>query len=110
MGLYTPPPPPPLQPVKSNVEETITRAKRDNGGTDYYSGYLKQKDGNVISESQISMDDFTVLKVIGRGSYAKVLMCELKKTKQVYAMKVIKKALVMDEEVSGLASYCVTSS
>ena len=28
----------------------------------------------VISESQISLDDFTVLKVIGRGSYAKVLM------------------------------------
>lgn len=28
----------------------------------------------MISESQISLDDFTVLKVIGRGSYAKVLM------------------------------------
>ena len=55
---------------------------------------------NVISESQISLDDFTILKVIGRGSYAKVLMVELKTTKQIYAMKVIKKALVMDEEVS----------
>lgn len=56
---------------------------------------------NVISESQISLDDFNILKVIGRGSYAKVLMVELKNTKQIYAMKVIKKALVMDEEVSG---------
>ena len=28
----------------------------------------------VISESQISLDDFSILKVIGRGSYAKVLM------------------------------------
>lgn len=46
------------------------------------------------------MDDFDVLKVIGRGSYAKVLMVELKSTKQIYAMKVIKKALVMDEEVN----------
>ncbi len=45
------------------------------------------------------MEDFNILKVIGRGSYAKVLMCELKKTKQIYAMKVIKKSLVMDEEV-----------
>ena len=40
-----------------------------------------------------------LLQVIGRGSYAKVLMVELKSTKRIYAMKVIKKALVMDEEV-----------
>ncbi len=53
----------------------------------------------MISESQISLEDFSILKVIGRGSYAKVLMVELKSTKQIYAMKVIKKALVMDEEV-----------
>ena len=54
----------------------------------------------MISESQIKLDDFNILKVIGRGSYAKVLMVELKNTKQIYAMKVIKKALVMDEEVN----------
>lgn len=56
----------------------------------------------VLSESQISLDDFNILKVIGRGSYAKVLMVELKSSKEIYAMKVIKKALVMDEEVSCL--------
>ena len=87
------------QPLKSKEEEGVPK-KRDQG-TDYYSGYLKQQGSNVISESQISMDDFNILKVIGRGSYAKVLMCELKKTKQIYAMKVIKKSLVMDEEVRG---------
>ena len=33
---------------------------------------------NPISDSQISLDQFNVLKVIGRGSYAKVLMvCHL---------------------------------
>ncbi|XP_003383504.1 PREDICTED: atypical protein kinase C-like [Amphimedon queenslandica] len=53
---------------------------------------------NPVSESQISLDDFDILKVIGRGSYAKVLMVELKQTKRIYAMKVIKKELVMDEE------------
>lgn len=39
-----------------------------------------------------------LLRVIGRGSYAKVLMVELKKTRRIYAMKVIKKALVTDDE------------
>jgi atypical protein kinase C iota type len=37
--------------------------------------------------------------VIGRGSYAKVLMVEQKTTDRVYAMKVIKKELVNDDEV-----------
>ena len=49
-------------------------------------------------QKQYSLDDFELIKVIGRGSYAKVLMVELKKTKRIYAMKVIKKALVTDDE------------
>ncbi|XP_022916909.1 atypical protein kinase C isoform X2 [Onthophagus taurus] len=50
------------------------------------------------SERQYSLNDFELIRVIGRGSYAKVLMVELKKTKRIYAMKVIKKALVTDDE------------
>ncbi|KRZ28246.1 Protein kinase C iota type [Trichinella pseudospiralis] len=46
----------------------------------------------------ITIDDFNLLKVIGRGSYAKVLQVEYKKTGQLYAMKVIKKTMVTDEE------------
>ena len=47
----------------------------------------------------ISIDHFDLIRVIGRGSYAKVLMVELKETKMLYAMKVIKKELVTDDEV-----------
>ncbi|KAG6447691.1 atypical protein kinase C isoform X4 [Manduca sexta] len=50
------------------------------------------------SQRQYSLDDFELIRVIGRGSYAKVLMVELKRTKRIYAMKVIKKALVTDDE------------
>ena len=56
----------------------------------------KDPDSNAIS-----LADFDLIRVIGRGSYAKVLMVELKKTKRIYAMKVIKKELVTDDEVSG---------
>ena len=49
--------------------------------------------------SVISLNDFELIRVIGRGSYAKVLMVELKKTRRIYAMKVIKKELVTDDEV-----------
>jgi len=48
--------------------------------------------------NMVSLADFDLIKVIGRGSYAKVLMVELKSTKRIYAMKVIKKELVTDDE------------
>ncbi|XP_026462963.1 atypical protein kinase C isoform X2 [Ctenocephalides felis] len=49
-------------------------------------------------QRQYSLSDFELIRVIGRGSYAKVLMVELRKTRRIYAMKVIKKALVTDDE------------
>lgn len=57
-------------------------------------------DGDNLNDMQrqYSLNDFELIKVIGRGSYAKVLMVELKRTKRIYAMKVIKKALVTDDE------------
>uniref|UniRef100_A0A914XDQ6 Protein kinase C n=1 Tax=Plectus sambesii TaxID=2011161 RepID=A0A914XDQ6_9BILA len=47
---------------------------------------------------RVSLDDFNLLTVIGRGSYAKVLQVEHKATKQIYAMKIIKKEMFNDDE------------
>ena len=44
------------------------------------------------------MEDFDLIKVLGRGNYAKVLLVELKTTKRLYAMKVIKKEMVIGDE------------
>jgi len=52
----------------------------------------------ATKSNMVSLADFDLIKVIGRGSYAKVLMVELKSTKRIYAMKVIKKELVTDDE------------
>ncbi|XP_034834680.1 atypical protein kinase C isoform X3 [Maniola hyperantus] len=59
---------------------------------------VRNEDLEPGSQRQYSLDDFELIRVIGRGSYAKVLMVELRRTKRVYAMKVIKKALVTDDE------------
>ncbi|KAG8581218.1 hypothetical protein GDO81_007590 [Engystomops pustulosus] len=48
--------------------------------------------------SSLGLQDFDLLRVIGRGSYAKVLLVKLKKTERIYAMKVVKKELVNDDE------------
>ncbi|XP_078615167.1 protein kinase C iota type-like isoform X19 [Branchiostoma floridae x Branchiostoma japonicum] len=50
------------------------------------------------SDHHIGLDEFDLLRVIGRGSYAKVLMVRLRKTQRIYAMKVVKKELVNDDE------------
>lgn len=43
------------------------------------------------------MNDFELIKCIGRGSYAKVLLVKLKATGMLYAMKIIKKELLKEE-------------
>lgn len=57
-------------------------------------------DGIKLSQGLVlGLADFDLIRVIGRGSYAKVLLVRLKKNEQVYAMKVVKKELVHDDEV-----------
>jgi len=47
---------------------------------------------------KVSIDDFNLLTIIGRGSYAKVVQAEHKQTKQIYAVKIIKKEMFTDDE------------
>lgn len=56
-------------------------------------------EGIQISQG-LSLGDFDLIRIIGRGSYAKVLLVRLKKNEQIYAMKVVKKELVHDDEVT----------
>lgn len=55
---------------------------------------LEKNSSNV---KQASLEAFSTLKVIGKGSYGKVFLVEHKETKKVYAMKVLKKAAILDE-------------
>uniref|UniRef100_A0A3Q2DVC0 protein kinase C n=1 Tax=Cyprinodon variegatus TaxID=28743 RepID=A0A3Q2DVC0_CYPVA len=56
-------------------------------------------DGIKLSQgTTLGLSDFELIRVIGRGSYAKVLLVRLKKNEQIYAMKVVKKELVHDDE------------
>ncbi|XP_049876039.1 atypical protein kinase C isoform X3 [Pectinophora gossypiella] len=99
----------PIDPVKddANGESTLGRAASVRSRADPSPPLPETPPAPVVprtedlepgSQRQYSLDDFELIRVIGRGSYAKVLMVELKRTKRVYAMKVIKKALVTDDE------------
>ena len=47
------------------------------------------------------MEDFELLKVLGRGAFGKVVLCKEKESSALYAMKILKKTMVCDKnEVS----------
>ena len=43
----------------------------------------------------VSLDDFDLLKVIGRGSFGKVMQVRKKDTNKIYAMKILKKETII---------------
>merc|ERR1719186_1085130 len=51
----------------------------------------------VFNENKVSMEDFELLKVLGRGAFGKVVLCREKATRTMYAMKIIKKSAVFDK-------------
>lgn len=63
-----------------------------------------EQEGSIASENReivsvnpkaprttATIDDFTLLSVLGKGSYAKVILVRKKDNQQVYALKVLKK-------------------
>ena len=44
-----------------------------------------------MNNSKITIEDFSILKVVGKGSYGKVLLVNKNDDSKVYAMKVLKK-------------------
>lgn len=48
--------------------------------------------------TKFKFDDFKILKLVGRGTFGKVYLVKNQKNNQVYAMKSIRKDVVIDHE------------
>jgi len=48
----------------------------------------------IDPSKKISKDDFTNIKIIGKGSFGVVYLVKKKENNKIYAMKVLKKDLV----------------
>lgn len=51
-----------------------------------------------LKRSRLSVEDFEALKVIGRGAFGEVRLVQKKDTGHVYAMKVLRKAEMLEKE------------
>lgn len=47
-------------------------------------------------DKKVTLQDFVIRKVIGRGSFGKVFLVEKKDTKEVFAMKSLRKDVILD--------------
>lgn len=48
-------------------------------------------------QKRVTMEDFELLKVLGRGAFGKVVLCREKTTRTMYAMKILKKSVVFQK-------------
>ncbi|XP_078060826.1 protein kinase C iota type isoform X1 [Mustelus asterias] len=80
----------PVIPYKSSSQENLDHVGEEK------EAMSSRESGKA--PTSLGVPDFDLIRVIGRGSYAKVLLVRLKKTERIYAMKVVKKELVNDDE------------
>ncbi|CAJ0746602.1 22830_t:CDS:2, partial [Entrophospora sp. SA101] len=52
----------------------------------------------VHKTPKIGLDDFTFISVLGKGNFGKVMLAEEKTTKKLYAIKVLKKEFIIEND------------
>lgn len=50
---------------------------------------------NKLTNNKLTIDDFSIVKVVGKGSYGKVLLVKKYDDSKIYAMKVLKKKYII---------------
>ena len=58
-----------------------------------------KKTGKIITNTKVAMDDFEIIKTIGRGSVGKVLLVKYKNTGDLYAIKSMRKDQLLSESL-----------
>ena len=85
------------------VDEFLSKNIKAQGELNHHGVVGPQIQNNTVfsthkSVKEVKLDDFKVLKVIGRGSFGKVSLVEYIPTHEIYAMKSLKKDILIEQE------------
>ena len=58
-----------------------------------------KKTGKIITNTKVEMDDFEIIKTIGRGSVGKILLVKYKNTGDLYTIKSMRKDQLLSENI-----------
>jgi serum/glucocorticoid-regulated kinase 2 len=87
----------------SSIDDFLSKNIKPTGELNHNGVIGPQSTSNTIFSNhkkvkEVKLEDFKVLKVIGRGSFGKVCLVEYLPNHEVYAMKSLKKDLLIEQE------------
>ena len=53
---------------------------------------------SVVTEKPLSLEDFEILAILGKGTFGKVYLTKLKSNKKLYAIKSMRKDILIDTD------------